>query len=567
MFNTLPAQIQEFMSWSWEQIEFYYVDLVERPLVPATVESWLEDWSKIDRLIRERLARLYVNTSLDTTDGEAETALNSFLDDVYAHVQKENNQLQKMLLDSQLTPAGMEIPLRDMRSEAALFREANIPLFSKEIKEGADYDKIIGAQVVEWEGEELTLTQLIPHLQTLDRAVRESGWRLASERQLQDREALNALWTKLLYLRREIGENAGYDDYRAFRWQQMQRFDYTHQDAATFHDAIESVVVPAANRVYARYKERLGVDTLRPWDVEASYLLYNLPAIKPYDTLQELKQTSSAIFHKVDPVLGGYFDTMRQDQLLSLPNRKGKAPGAYCTYYPTSERPFIFMNAVGTGDDIRTMLHEAGHAFHVFESVPLPYSPQQEYPMEFAEVASMSMELLAFPYVTRDQNGFFTSDEAARWRTAHLEKIILFWPYMAIVDGFQHWAYTHANQAADAANCDTKWRELWQRFIPAIDFSGFEDVRDTGWHRKPHIFRSSFYYIEYGMAQLGALQVWRNALKDQATAVHNYRTALALGATRSLPDLFSAAGARFAFDKSMMTEMVDLIESQIAVMN
>jgi oligoendopeptidase F len=361
--------------------------------------------------------------------------------------------------------------------------------------------------------------------------------------------------------------NAGYDDFRQYQWRQKHRFAYSPEDAATFQQAIAEVGVPAASRVYQRYRRRLGVTQLRPWDVKADVFPFNLPAIRPFADTNELEARAALIFHQVDPVLGNYFNIMRQEALLDLPNRKGKAPGAYCTNYPTRKRPFIFMNSVGSGEDVRTMLHEAGHAFHNFERNNLPYQPQKASPMEFSEVASMAMELLAIPYLPQERGGFFSTEELTRWQNGLLEKIILFWPYMAIVDAFQHWAYTHPKQGIQPDACDAKWAELWQRYIPDIDFSGFEDVMVTGWQRKQHIFRSPFYYIEYGLAQLGALQVWRNALTDQPQAVQAYRQALALGGTRPLPQLYSAAGVRFAFDQTIMKEMIQLLEDQLYSLN
>jgi oligoendopeptidase F len=254
---------------------------------------------------------------------------------------------------------------------------------------------------------------------------------------------------------------------------------------------------------------------------------------------------------------------MRAESLLDLDNRKGKAPGGYCAELAVERKPFIFMNAVGLHDDVQTLLHEAGHAFHVFEAARLPYHQQLEYGMEIAEVASMSMELLAAPHLTRDAGGYFSREEAARARVEHLEGIVLFWPYMAVVDGFQHWVYEHPDDARRPANCDATWDTLWQRFMPVVDWSGLEDQRRTGWQRKLHIFQLPFYYVEYGLAQLGAVQVWRNSLADPAHAVADYRRALAMGATATLPDLFAAAGARFAFDAGTLSEAVQLVERTI----
>ncbi|MBK8906317.1 MAG: M3 family oligoendopeptidase [Anaerolineaceae bacterium] len=562
MFSQLPT-IDAFMSWSWAQIAPFYEDLQERPLTPDTIHQWLADWSQLTQLRHEMGARLRVATTLDTNDEAAEAAMNHYLDKIFPQGQVAENKLEARLLASGLEPEGLEIPLRNMRVDAELFTEANLPLLSEQIKRSQVYNRIIGSQTVQWQGEEVTLTQLATRLENPDRELRERGWRLMSARRLEDRQALNELWAELLPQRQQIAENAGLPNFRAYVWQEKKRFDYTPADADTFHRAIADVVVPAANRVYERYRQKLSVESLRPWDVRADVFPFELPVLRPFTDANELVQTSATIFRRVDPVLGDYFDTMRHESLLDMPNRKGKAPGAYCTNFPASERPFIFMNSTGTGADIRTLFHEAGHAFHNFERNKLPYQPQKASPMEFNEVASMAMELLTAPYITKNQDGFFTKAEADSWFVGHLEKIILFWPYMAVVDAFQHWAYLNLADAVVAENCDAKWRELWQKYLPQIDFSGFEDDLVTGWHRKQHIFRAPFYYIEYGLAQLGALQIWRNALNNQAQAVESYRQALALGGTQPLPVLYRTANVKFAYDHDMVSQMVDLLEEQI----
>jgi oligoendopeptidase F len=357
--------------------------------------------------------------------------------------------------------------------------------------------------------------------------------------------------------------NAGEPDYRALRWKMLNRFDYTPQDCATFHSAIEEVVVPAAARVLERRRKRLGLPGLRPWDLEVEPS--GLPPLRPFHDTEELADKAQTVFGRVNPLFGEYFATMRREKLLDLPNRKNKGPGAYCTQVPvgTLRRPFVFMNAVGIGADVVTIHHESGHAFHGFEILKLPYGQQRYTGSEFAEVASMAMELLATPYLAESEGGYYTQAEANRAKVELLEKIILFWPYMAVVDAFQHWAYTHFDQAVDPANCDRQWGELWSRFMGAEDWSGLEEARVTGWHRKLHIFRYPFYYVEYGMAQLGAVQIWANALKDQAQAVALYHSALKLGKTVTLPELFQAAGVRFAFDNAILKEAVSLLEGQL----
>ncbi len=323
------------------------------------------------------------------------------------------------------------------------------------------------------------------------------------------------------------------------------------------------MVVPAASRVYARYQAQSGLDSVRPWDISGDAYLLSFDETRVFSNGTELANKASAVLNQVDGTLGQRFDIMRQEHLLDLDNRQGKAPGGYCTYYPIAERPFIFMNAVGMQNDVRTILHEAGHAFHDFEMVTLPYIWQRNIGMEIAEVASMSMELLSFPYLSDKSGGFFNAAAERSYKQNQLEQILLFWPYMAVVDGFQHWVYTNPDAAADPIQCDAAWSELWDRYLPGIDFAGLDDEKATGWHRKLHIHRAPFYYIEYGLAQVGAVHVWRNAMSNQQAAVRRYRQALALGGTQELPALFAAAGAKFSFDAAAMQDVVALIEGEL----
>jgi oligoendopeptidase F len=448
-----------------------------------------------------------------------------------------------------------------MRVEAEIYRESNLPLLNEEKKLANEYDEVIGAQTVEWEGREVTTTQLQPVYLSPDRSRREKAWRVSMERRLTDRQKLNGLWERLFDIRRRIAANADFGDYRAYRWKELLRFDYTPDDCAMFHRAIEQVVVPAARRIYEKRQIRLGLSSLRPWDLNVDPL--GRQALKPYEAITELEDKVSAIFHRVDPELGEYYEIMRKKGLLDLENRKGKAPGAYCNSYDMSRLPFIFENAVGLHEDVQTLLHESGHAFHVFEEVQLPYYHQLPVGMEFAEVASMAMELLASPYLVESEGGFYSEKDAARARIEHLEESVTFWPYMAVVDAFQNWAYTHPEAATNPDNCDQQWAELYQRYMEGVDWSGLDEEMVTGWQRKLHIFEVPFYYVEYGLASLGAFQVWRNALQDQRAAVKAYRRALALGGTVPLPKLFEAAGARFAMDASMLQEAVSLAEEMI----
>ncbi len=568
MLAPLPVDIHEFMRWSWDEINPYYDELKARVLTADTVTTWLADWTALARRLSETRQRLYVATTINIADRAAEDAYNRFLDDIYAKLEAAHQALKEKLLASSLEPAGFEVQLRNMRADADLFRDSNLPLLVEEYKLVREQEKIQGAQSVTWQGEELTLVQMLPRFQSTPREDREQMWRLVFARWLQDRTALNELWAQMYGLRGRIAANAGKSDYRAYIWQKNYRFDYSPDDCLRFADAIEAAVVPAARRVYARHRARLGVATLRPWDLGDGWFGRPVESggrapLKPFSDVNELIARTGDILRRVDPTLGGYYADMRAAGLLDLDNRKNKSPGGFCTDYSYTGRPFIFMNAVGVHDDVQTLLHESGHAFHVYETVGLPYFQQQDVTMEIAEVASMSMELLAAPYLTTADGGFYDGGESARARTEHLEGMLLFWPFMAVVDGFQHWAYTHPQDAVVPEACDATWAGLWARFIPDVDFSGLEDVCATGWQRKLHIFQFPFYYIEYGLAQLGAAQVWANSLTDPSGALAAYRRALSLGATRPLPELYAAAGARLAFDAETLGRSVAVIEQTL----
>jgi oligoendopeptidase F len=562
MPTSLPKTSQEFMRLPWQAIQPFYQELASRPLDDGSLNEWLADWTALHQLGQEAYWRLYVMVTTNTADEEARELYNAFLENIHPKVQEGDQALTEKLLASGLQPPDFETPMKMLQAEASLFRQENLPLLSDELKLSNDYERILGEQTVEWQGAETTILQLQQVYQDPDREKRERAWRLGAQRQLADREAINAVWVQLMSLRREIAANADLPDFRAYRWLKLQRFDYTPEDCTSFQRAIEEVAVPAARQVYEKRRRLLGVEQLRPWDVEVDPL--SRPPLRPFETIAELEENTAAIFHRVDPQLGEYFEIMRREGLLDLDNRKNKAPGGYCTEFSAVRLPFIFANSVGVHDDVQTLLHEGGHAFHNFEKKHLPYHQQREVPLEIAEVASMSMELLASPYLSREQGGFYTPAEAARAIVETLERWLLFWPYMAVVDAFQHWVYANPEQGSDPDQCDRTWAALWDRFMLGIDWSGLEAEKATGWQRKAHIHTDPFYYVEYGLAQLGALQVYRNSLNDQASAVAAYRRALSLGYTAPLPKLYAAAGARFAFDAATLRQAVDLVLGKVS---
>jgi oligoendopeptidase F len=442
-----------------------------------------------------------------------------------------------------------------------LFDEANVPLFSELSELTTQWAKVNGAMTVRWEGKEKTPAQLLPFLESNDREVRERAFKLRAQPFIEQRDVLAGIFDRMYDLRQKVARNAGFTNYRDFAHRDKNRFDYTPEDCMRFHVAVEEAVLPAVERINDRRRRRMNLETLRPWDTTVDPA--GRPALKPFQDVRTQIDRATSVFANVDPDFHDYFKAMDDARLLDLDNRKGKAPGGFCQTLAYSKQALIFMNAVGIDYDVRTLLHEAGHAFHAVEASRLPLLFQRFPGSEMAEVASMSMELLAAPFIGKQNGGYYSDEEARRSRADMLEAVILFFPHCASVDAFQHWIYLdEAGRDADAR--DRKWLDLRRRFEGmSVDWSGLDNERIARWYQQPHFFGSPFYYIEYGIAQLGALQVWRNSLHDPKGAVRQYREALALGATRSLPELFRAAGARLIFDSDGMRELITLAEEEL----
>lgn len=554
----LPINAMDAQDWPWSNIAPYYQSLQDADLNEATIDHWLKQWTEISDFLGEIDNRLYVAVTLNTADKTAEQRVQRFAREIMEPCRAAEDGLRQKLLASGLVPAGMETPVKMARAESEIFRTANLPRFTQMVELGQEYDKICGARSVTWDGEEVTLAQIDLALEESDRSRREAAWRLKHDRILADREALNGLWGRMKAVRHEIAQEAGKPTFTQYMWAALHRFDYTEEDCASFRKAILETVVPAAREVYRSRKEALGLDSLKPWDLDVDPL--GAEPLRPFQDEAELTEKSRRLFARIDSQLATWFDDMVTSRLIDLFSRKNKSDGGYCTSFPRSKQPFVFMNAVGSHDDLQTLIHEAGHCFHVYSTNHLPYSQQTHVGSEFAEVASMGMEMLAQPHLGE----FYDEKDSARAQIQHLEKCLLFWPYMAVVDGFQHWAYAAGEAGNDPAACDAEWSRLWDLYMAGIDYSGLEDIKATGWHRKLHIFQVPFYYVEYGLAQMGAVQVWLNARRDEAEAVRKYREALALGCTVGLPKLFEAAGGRFAFDTATLGSLVDAMTGQLA---
>ena len=531
--------------------------------------GWLRDWSALEEAIADAFNQVTVSYHVDTSRPEAESAFLRFATEIDPQLEPYRVGLSRRLVESGHQREDLEPVLRSMRNRIELFREASVPLVAELERLSSDQNKLVGSMTVEWEGERLTVSQLKPFTGSGDRSVRERAFRAFFSPFLEAREQLSGIFDEMYALRVRMAANAGFDNYRDFAHRDKDRFDYSPDDCLRFHDAVEATVVPAVERIYRRRAELMGLPDglVRPWDAIDSHVAnpdpLGRPLIRAFDGEAGLIETGKAVFERVDPEFGSYFTRQAEAGNLSLMSGPGKTPGAYCTA-PLRGLPFILMNSVGVESDVTTLLHEAGHAFHAFEAAAhQELIFQRSTGAEMAEVASMSMELLAAPYLSRGLGGWFEDSDYRRAIISHLEDVLAAIAHIASVDAFQHWIYTDPG-GADRDARDAKWLELRARFQRGVDWTGYERERVARWYEQVHIFGYPFYYIEYGIAQMGALQVWRNALADQASAVAAYRRALALGNSRPLPELFAAAGARLVFDREGMAPLVELIEGELA---
>ena len=558
--STLPLSSDALTDASWEDIGPLYEELAQRPLDRDSVEDWLADWSRLTALIQEASALALYAYTCDTTDAAKEAAHLRFSSDIQPRAQEQEVRLAARLLDLGYRPDRLAAMTHRFANQREIFRSDNVPLLSEIEELQTRYQKVTGAMTVEWEGDRVPVPRMQLYLEEQDRDVRERAWRNMFRPYVEQRAELAQIFDDLYHLRQQVAKNAGFANYRDYAHREKNRFDYSPDDCLRWHESIEKVVVPAVARVRERRRTQLGLRALRPWDMGQD--AEGRPPLRPFDGASELIAGCGRIFAALDPALAGYFQTMAREQLLDLESRKGKAPGGYCNDYPARKRPVIFMNAVGVHNDVQTLLHEAGHAFHCFEWADVEPVFQRFPGSEMCEVASMSMELLAAPHLERDRGGFYSAEEARRARVDHLHAVLSILPHIASVDAFQHWIYTDPD-GGDRDARDMAWLRLRTRFDLGIDWTGLEAERIARWYFQIHFFCFPFYYIEYGLAQMAALQVWRNRLHDPAGALAQYRRALSLGGTLPLPELFAAAGARLLFDPEPMQQLVGLIEQQL----
>ncbi len=549
VFHYVPA---EFDPSDLDAVQSLVEELLARPL--ATVGELCDfvfDWGEVMGRVWAGSSRRLTAMNRDTSKSELKDEYVRYAQEVLPAWAKYNDQLVRRYLASPYrSELGDRFAVLDHRlqADADLYREANTKLTADATAHRARYQEIQGALSIEWDGEKCTRQQIGAHLSEPDRALRERAYRALIASTSSHAEEVDAIYDELIALRTKMADNTGHDSYVEYRFAEMHRFDYTPDDCLAFHAAVDEVVVPELTRLYEDRRRRLGIESLRPWDMNVS--VFGGEPQTLFEDQDGLVAILDGILSGVDSVFSKEFDILVRNGLLDVMSRPNKAPGGYNCSVEDIGLPFIFYNAVGRRHDLRVMLHEGGHAFHTIATREERVQAYRHAPVEFCEVASMAMELFGIERL----ESVLTGAEKRDFTLDQFLGCLTIFPRVARMDAFQIWAYRHPKHSH--ADRNAKWSELTDRFFPHLDWSGIEDLRQDNWQVTPHLFTHPMYYIEYALAQIGALQLWQVERKDHATAIAGYRSALALGGSQPLPKLFQAAGIRFAMDKAVLREVV-----------
>ena len=555
---------EDFKISTWELLKPHLDKLLDRKInSTADLRKWLHDRSELESIISEDMGWRYIRMTCFTENEEYRKTYQDFIQHIQPQISPVADQLNRKAFESPFlndlaTEPGYDILIRNLKKDIEIFREENIALYTEINTETQKYGQLSGAMMVEIEGKELTLQQAGVILMSTDRNKREVVFRKITSRRLQDKETLDNLFSKLIGIRHQVSNNAGFANFRDYMFKSYGRFDYTPADCFRFHEAIESEVVPILNEFARERKEKLKLPMLRPWDkaVDAE----GREALKAFKDGKDLTEKSIECFRRLDPFLGQCLSIMKEMGHLDLESRKGKAPGGY--NYPLAEIgvPFIFMNATSTLRDLTTIMHEGGHAVHNFLTKDLALGDFKNPPMEVAELASMSMELLSMDH----WDVFFPHEaDLKRAKREHLEDLIETLPWVATIDKFQHWIYENPTHSLEERKAH--WDKIYDEFSDRhTDWSGLQEAKDYLWQKQLHLYEVPFYYIEYGMAQLGAIAVWRNYREDTQRGLQGYMNALKLGYMRTIPEIYKAAGIRFDFSKNYIQELMDFVKKELA---
>ena len=554
---------EDFDASSWKNIEPYVNDLIQRNLSCSNcLEKLISDSSNLAEHISETGALLYIGMTCDTENETKKNDFLNFVENVRPKLSKFSDILNRRIAEHPSVgdlPDRYDLMIRGIKSDIEIFREENIPLGVEQTKLVTKAQGITGGMTVEFEGEERTFPEMKAFLESNNRSVREKAWKSMVSRWMNDSEELSEIFDDLIKIRHEIAINAGFDSYTNYMFKAMHRFDYTVEDCLTFHNSIEKVCMPIVREINEKRRSSFNLEILSPWDVNeksgSGPDIEGKNPLRPFENVEEMVQKLSELFHKMSGDLGNKFDKLIEMDTLDLETRKGKAPGGYQYYLEKSRVPFIFMNAAGLQGDLETMIHESGHAFHSLYCGHLDLIDERNYPIEFAEVASMSMELL-----TQDEWHIFydNDDEVNRAILSHLEGVVFLLPWIATIDAFQHWIYANPNHTREERT--EYWLSLRDRFGSKMDWKDNEDFRELSWQQQGHLFGVPFYYIEYGIAQLGALQLWQTHRKSPEKALKDYENAMKLGNTKILPELFAAAELKLGFDEKHVDSLINEVK-------
>ena len=555
--------IPQELEIKWENLSPIFEELKNRPLpTVADLEQWLKDKSELEAALEEDFAWRYIKMTCDTNNEALVQSFQYFATEIEPKIAPINNELNIKLVNHELVDELDQdkyfVYLRAIKKALEIYREENIPLFTKLQVSQQKYQAISGAMSVELNDQEYTLEQAATFLKDVNREVRQQAWEAIQQRRLVNKDELNVLFDELITLRHEVSLNAGFENYRDYMFQALGRFDYTPKDCYKFAEAIEKEVVPILKEQADKRAEDLGISPLKPWDTDVS--TSGKPALKPFTSGEELVDKTISCFERIDPKLGQMLATMKANKLFDVESRKGKAPGGY--NYPLAETgaPFIFMNSANTLRDLTTMVHEGGHAVHTFLTADLELNDFKHCPSEVAELASMSMEL-----ITMDQwDVYFDKEEdLIRAKREQLIDVLKTLPWVAVIDQFQHWIYT--NPGHNAAERETAFKQIYSRFGAGFtDWEGLDSSYGNLWQKQLHLFEVPFYYIEYAIAQLGAIAIYKNYKEDPAKALKQYLDALALGYTKPMNEIYETAGIKFDFSVDYVAELASFIKNELA---
>ena len=549
---------------SWADLKPYFEKLETLQInSEKDLESLILNYSQVLSVFYEQNARAYIQMTCHTDNADYVARHELFSTIIAPEIEVACNTIQKKIAENsfaeKLNQDRYGLLLQNTRHEILMFREENVPIEAELAKLSSDYGQLAGSFTAHVNGEDMPLPKANALLQSADRSLRESAWTAIVSTYQTNKDKLDTLFNQMIEKRQLIATNTGFKNFRDYAHENMQRFDYTVDQVLEFHDAIEKHVIPLKNKFTLAHAKELNLESdYRPWDGNAPK-----PSeleLKPFSSAQELLDKTKKIFSLLKPEFAANLKKMEEAQLFDLESRKAKAPGGYNYGLEVTGMPFIFMNAAGIHRDVTTLMHEGGHAMHTFLTANEPLIEYRHTPSEMAETASMSMELMTSPFW-----GEFYPDEKVlkQARREHLEDVIDTFPWVATVDAFQHWIYTHPNHSV--AERDTAFENLMLRFgSSVVNWQGLEKYRKNLWQKQLHIFEVPFYYIEYAIAQIGALQMYRQFTINRDEAINNYCKGLALGSTKTLPEVWNAMGIKFDFSSKMIGELMRFVEDELA---